>query len=155
MFMNIVIGSILVVVNLGIQVIALSLLIRFFIRRLEPSTETNQASLGTDGWILSVVMIVLLVGHLFQFATWAVLFTLLGEFEDFATAFYHSTVNFTSLGYGDIVMSEGRRLLGALEAANGVLMFGLTAGTVLSVMNHLFSRRKAMATIKESLGPKG
>lgn len=155
MFMNIVIGSILVVVNLGIQVIALSLLIRFFIRMLESSTKTSEASLGTDGWILSVVMIVLLVGHLFQFATWAVLFTWLGEFEDFATAFYHSTVNFTSLGYGDIVMSEGRRLLGALEAANGVLMFGLTAGTVLSVMNHLFSRRKAMATIKESLGPKG
>jgi len=153
--MNIVIGSILVVVNLGIQVIALSLLIRFFIRMLESSTKTSEASLTTDGWILSVVMIVLLVGHLFQFATWALLFTWLGEFEDFATAFYHSTVNFTSLGYGDIVMSEGRRLLGALEAANGVLMFGLTAGTVLSVMNHLFSRRKAMATIKESLGPKG
>ena len=154
MFMNIVIGSVMVVVNLGIQILAVSLLIRYFVRLLESEREAGPSTLATDSWILSVVMIVLLVGHLFQFATWALLFTWLGEFEDFATAFYHSTVNFTSLGYGDIVMSESRRLLGALEAANGVLMFGLTAGTVLSVMNHLFSRRKAMATIRESIGPK-
>ena len=61
----------------------------------------------------------------------------LGEFQDFATAFYHSTVNFASLGYGDLVMSEQWRLLGALEAANGVLMFGLTAGTMFSIMQNM------------------
>ena len=44
------------------------------------------------------------------------------------------------------------RLLGALEAANGVLMFGLSAGTILSVMNVLFRRRKKFATIQEKLG---
>ena len=38
-------------------------------------------------------------------------------------------------------MSPKWRLLGALEAANGVMMFGLTAGTILSVMNRQFSRR--------------
>ena len=39
-------------------------------------------------------------------------------------------------------MSESWRLLGALEAANGVLMFGLTAGLILSVMNKLSSHRQ-------------
>ena len=48
-------------------------------------------------------------------------------------------------------MSEERRLLGALEAANGVLMFGLSAGAILSVMNGLFSRRKAVAALKGGL----
>ena len=96
----------------------------------------------TDYKAISLVLLVLFVGHLLQFATWAALFLGLGEFTDFQTAFYHSTVNFTSLGYGDIVMSEQWRLLGALEAANGVLMFGLTAGTVLSVMNYLFMRQR-------------
>jgi hypothetical protein len=37
---------------------------------------------------------------------------------DYATAFYHSAVNFTTLGYGDIVMPPGWRLLSPLEAAN-------------------------------------
>lgn len=154
MFVNIVIGSLLMIANLGIQVIVFSLLIRYFIRRLESSTGDGYPTVSTDGWILSVVMAFLLLGHLFQFATWALLFVSLGEFQDFATAFYHSTVNFTSLGYGDIVMSEGRRLLGALEAANGVLMFGLSAGIILSVMNQLFSRHKAVVKIRKSLGPK-
>jgi hypothetical protein len=40
-------------------------------------------------------------------------------------------------------MNERWRLLGGLEAANGVLMFGLSAGTILSVMNQLFSRHIA------------
>jgi len=61
-------------------------------------------------------------------------------------------VNFTSLGYGDIVMSEKWRLLGALEAGNGVLMFGLSASTILSIMNALFARRKAFAGLKKSMG---
>ncbi len=69
----------------------------------------------------------------------------LGEFQDFGTAFYHSAVNFTSLGYGDIVMSEEWRLLGALEAANGVLMFGITAGLVIAVLTSNVDRRKAQA----------
>jgi hypothetical protein len=68
------------------------------------------------------------------------LFFACGEFADFATAFYHSAVNFSTLGYGDLVMSEQRRLLGALEAANGVLMFGLTTGVLYTVLNALMRR---------------
>ena len=149
MFVNLLIGTLLRIVNLGIQVLAIAYLIRFFNQRI--GTDALMPSFAADVKVLGIVMAILMVGHAFMFATWATLFVWLGEFEDFATAFYHSTVNFTSLGYGDIVMSEKRRLLGALEAANGVLMFGLSAGAILSVMNGLFSRRKGMATLKEKL----
>jgi hypothetical protein len=60
---------------------------------------------------------------------------------DYATAFYHSAVNFTTLGYGDIVMPRGWRLLGPLEAANGVLMFGLSASAMFAVTNRLLELR--------------
>jgi hypothetical protein len=63
---------------------------------------------------------------------------------DYATAFYHSTVNFTTLGYGDIVMPPIWHLLGPLEAANGVLMFGLSASaasTMFAVTNRLLELR--------------
>lgn len=146
MFANLLIGTVMIVINLAIQVLAIALLIRYFTRRID-SVQLTQTLLD-DTKTLSLVMAVLMIGHAFMFATWAALFVWLGEFEDFANAFYHSTVNFTSLGYGDIVMSEERRLLGALEAANGVLMFGLSAGAILSVMNGLFSRRKAFAALK-------
>jgi hypothetical protein len=142
-------GSVMMVVNLGILVLAVSLMIRLLTTRI--GDEPGEPTLFGDVVILSIVLGVLFFGHLLQFATWALLFTWLGEFADFATAFYHSTVNFTSLGYGDIVMSEEWRLLGALEAGNGVLMFGLSAGTILAVMNALFARRKALAGLSNSL----
>ena len=34
-----------------------------------------------------------------------------GQFETFTVAFYHSAVNYTTLGYGDMVMSKDWRLL--------------------------------------------
>jgi hypothetical protein len=74
--------------------------------------------------LLLAIMLGLLIGNLLQIALWATLFHYHGEFESFRVAFYHSVVNFTTLGYGDLVMSEGNRLLGALEALNGVLMIG-------------------------------
>jgi len=150
MLIPMLIGSVMIIVNLGILVLALSLLIRLLTNRI--GDDSPAPSLLSDVMVLSLVMAVLTFGHMMQFATWALLFTWLGEFTDFATAFYHSTVNFTSLGYGDIVMSEKWRLLGALEAGNGVLMFGLSASTILSIMNTLFARRKAFAGLKQSMG---
>ena len=82
----------------------------------------------------------MVAGTLGQIGVWASVFLVRGEFSDFATAFYHSTVNFATLGYGDIVMSEQGRLLGALEAVNGVMMFGLTTGVLFGVMNALLRR---------------
>ena len=149
MFINLLIGILMMVLNLGIQVLAIAFLIRHFNRRI--GAQTARPGPSRDVLTLSTTMAVLLVGHIFQFATWATLFVGAGEFTTFAEAFYHSTVNFTSLGYGDIVMSDGHRLLGALEAANGVLMFGLSAGTILSVMNILSSRHQGVAQLKDSL----
>ncbi|MHA3978758.1 ion channel [Halovulum sp. GXIMD14794] len=135
------IGSAMVVGNMAIQ-IAIML---FAIRRMAMMTER----LGVkQTWlfqtrILGGMVLILFFGHVLQFATWAVLFMWLGEFTDFATAFYHSAVNFTSLGYGDIVMSERWRLLGPFDAANGVLMFGLSAGAILSVMQFLMNSARS------------
>ena len=91
---------------------------------------------------LSGGMLIVFIGHLLQVGLWALLFVSIGEFEDYSMAFYHSMVNFTSLGYGDLVMSEEWRLLGAMEAAGGILMFGISTGVGLAVFTMLIQRRK-------------
>jgi Ion channel len=139
-------GSFIIIVNMGIQIVAVVLMVRYVMSRT--GKDAPEAGFATDTRMISVVLLVLFAGHLIQFAVWAGLFVSLGEFESFNTAFYHSTVNFSSLGYGDIVMGEEWRLLGALEACNGVLMFGLSGGTILAVMVHLFSRNESI------VGPK-
>jgi hypothetical protein len=79
----------------------------------------------------------MVAANLLQIALWGALFLWLGEFEEAFDAMYHSAVNFSSLGYGDIVMSANRKLLGPLEAVNGVLMLGMTAAAVMAIVQHL------------------
>ncbi|WP_460144571.1 ion channel [Pseudomonas sp. S2_A02] len=94
--------------------------------------------------LLSMVMLLMLLSNFAQIAIWAMLFTLLDEFDEFAIALYHSAVNFATLGYGDIVMSSRWRLLGPLEAANGILMFGVSTSVmtaaVMDVIKHNMER---------------
>ena len=76
-----------------------------------------------------------------EIALWAILFLLCGEFEDIGTAYYHSAVNFTTLGYGDVLLSPHWRMLGPLEAATGMLMFGVSTAMVFAVIQRLAQTR--------------
>ena len=49
---------------------------------------------------------------------------------DAQTAFYFSMVTFTSLGYGDIVLTGPMRALSAVQAANGLIIFGWTTALI-------------------------
>lgn len=91
--------------------------------------------------ILSAVMLLALVGNCLQMSIWAALFLLLGEFSDYQTALYHSAVNFVTLGYGDLVMSPRWRLLGPIEGANGILMFGLSTALMTATSIDLLKHR--------------
>lgn len=136
-----IIGCVIAAITVAIQVYALVVLLRFLMRRIE-RTPSEQRSTSFEFHIIAGAMAVMFFGHMFQVAVWALLFVQLGEFGEFATAFYHSMVNFSSLGYGDIVMSEQWRLLGAIEASVGVLMFGLTAGIMIAVIQGLLSHHR-------------
>ncbi len=144
MLLPLLLGSATVFVSMAIQVAVVVVMLRYLLRIV--NKQQRSSGFGFDTYVISIVLLILFVGHLAQIGIWALLFMYLGEFSDFLTAFYHSAVNFASLGYGDIVMSEKWRLLGALEASNGVLMFGLSAGTMLAVMTNLFSRHRTSST---------
>jgi hypothetical protein len=81
------------------------------------------------------------VAHLIEIALWAVLLIICGEFQEFGNAFYHSAVNYTTLGYGDLLLTPSWRLLGPLEAANGALMFGVSTAMVFAVIQRLLLAR--------------
>ncbi len=87
------------------------------------------------------VMTLLLVGNILQIAVWAQLFVVLGEFQKFEAAFYHSAVNFATLGYGDMVMSAKHKLLGPLEAVNGALMIGISTGALIAAFQDASKKR--------------
>jgi hypothetical protein len=133
------IGSGIFTATVVIQALAIMALLDFLRRRMRLKKFHENLLVATGA--LSGGMLIVFVGHLLQVGLWALLFVGLGEFESYATAFYHSMVNFTSLGYGDLVMSEDWRLLGAMEAAGGILMFGVSTGVGLAVVTSLIQRR--------------
>jgi hypothetical protein len=133
------VAAVVLPVTLMIQAIAHALTVRFLIWLLRVGYA------GPTFWhnliVTMGVTLILLTALLAQVAVWAGAFLLCGAQSDYATAFYHSAVNFTTLGYGDIVMAAGWRLLGPLEAANGVLQFGLSASAMSAVTHRLLELR--------------
>ena len=98
--------------------------------------------------LLAAVMLIVTIGSLLQVAIWGGLFLLLGEFDQPEKALYYSAVNFSTLGYGDIVMSERWRLLGPLEAMNGILMFGVSTAVMTAAVNYVVRQNRALGTGK-------
>ena len=95
--------------------------------------------------LLSVVMLIVTIGSLLQVMIWALLFMALGEFTEPEAAMYYSMVNFSTLGYGDIVMSERWRMLGPLEAMNGILMFGVSTAVMTAAVNYVVRQNRLKA----------
>jgi Ion channel len=87
-----------------------------------------------DVAIVCITTLLASAAHLFEITIWALVFVFCGEFAQFAGAFYHSATNYTTLGYGDVVMTPSWRLLGPLEAADGMLMFGVSTAIIVSVV---------------------
>jgi hypothetical protein len=103
--------------------------------------------------LLAAIMMIMTIGSLLQVMIWAGLFMLLGEFDQPEAALYYSAVNFSTLGYGDIVMSERWRLLGPLESFNGILMFGVSTALMTAAINSM--ARQHLAGAKKVQGESG
>lgn len=95
-----VVGVVAVICTIMVHALPLSATVNF-VRR-----ETKLGRAGTDFWIdmgiVALAILYALAAHLMEIALWAVLYVICGEFADFGTAYYHSAVNYTSLGYSTV-----------------------------------------------------
>jgi hypothetical protein len=91
--------------------------------------------------VMAIVTLITAAAHLTLIALWAAAFLLCGQASTFETAFYLSAQSYTAVGYGDVAMSERWRLLGPLEATNGLLFFGLSTAVLFAIMSRLIAHR--------------
>ena len=130
-------------VTIGIHAVALGGTVRFI--RSEYQLRRAGVRFWADVVIVAGVIMLALIAHLVAITIWAVLYYVCGEFTGLDLSFYHSAMNYTSLGYGDIVMSASWKLFGPLEGADGLLMFGLSTAMIFAVIQRLFQTRVAAA----------
>nr|WP_321456674.1 ion channel [uncultured Cohaesibacter sp.] len=75
-------------------------------------------------WLMVATVLGVFVIHALQIWVWAVTYWAVGALHEFDEALYFSTVTFSTLGYGDIILSERWRILGALEGIAGFIYIG-------------------------------
>ena len=94
---------------------------------------------------LSLLMFILFSGimllHVGETTIWATFYHRRELFPDFETSLYFSLVSYTTIGYGDVLLPQRWRLLGALEGVSGVLLCGISTAFIFAVMNAMFKAR--------------
>jgi voltage-gated potassium channel len=98
------------------------------------------------GWLTAEIRIaravsVLLLLHLVEACVWAAVYRLFGLLPDMETAVYFSITSYTTVGYGDVVLPAQWRLLGPIEAAVGILMFGWSTGIMVTAISRIYGDR--------------
>jgi hypothetical protein len=75
---------------------------------------------------------------------WALVYLynpLITTLPDLETAFYFSMVTFTTLGYGDVVLTGQWRALASIQAANGVIVFGWTTALIFYFIQQVYGKK--------------
>ena len=83
----------------------------------------------------AIVFVVLGLVAILTIEIWlyGIVYLSLGVLPDFESALYFSTASFTTIGYGDVVLEKSWRLFGAVEGANGLLLFGWSTAFLIAV----------------------
>jgi len=131
MLLNIVVAVILLMATCGMHILAM-MLVMHLVRRESGGLRKRLRKIRS--YLVAEVVLVLAFVSVLEVLLWAVTYMAIGEIQDLEPAFYFSMVTFTTLGYGDIVLDEGWRLLASFEAATGIIMFGWTTAILISVV---------------------
>ena len=91
--------------------------------------------------LLSVLVAWLFLAIVLEALMWALFYLanpLITALPDLETAFYFSMVTFTTLGYGDVLLTGPWRTLASMQAANGVIIFGWTTAQIFYYIQRLY-----------------
>jgi len=110
--------------------------------RRAPSAEKPAAVIPLTRLVSGLLLL-----HLLEVSLWAGAFTVFDLLPDFETSMYFSLTSFTTVGYGDVVLTTPWRLIGPIEAAVGVLMLGWSTSFIVAGVQRIYSGRLETPTM--------
>lgn len=90
--------------------------------------------------ILAIVVLAVSVTLIVEIWIWALFYLLIGAIKSLEEALYFSTSTFTTVGYGDLVLTENWRLLSSIEAMDGFLLFGWSTAFIFEVGSRIYRK---------------
>ena len=89
--------------------------------------------------IMGAITFTITILHAAEAGIWALAYKSLGALPDYGTAMLYSLNAVTSYGHTNISLNEYWHLLGALEALNGWLLFGLSTAFLFGMIQKVWS----------------
>jgi hypothetical protein len=127
----------LIVVNVVIHVIGLGLINESVVRVLSGARQRRRF-MPTFALVMGVPALLATVLHGIEAATWATAYLLLGALPNTKSAILYSLSAMTSYGHANLFLEEQWQLMGALEALNGMLLFGLTTAFLFAMIQKVW-----------------
>ena len=139
MLTEISVAALIVAVCLLLHVAGLLLMAEWLLRRRE-YLERKGARVR-----YAIVLVLLFLGimllHLLETSMWAIFYYSRALFNDLETSLYFSLTSYTTIGYGDVLLPQKWRLLGAIEGVTGVLFCGISTAFIFAVMSAMLQSR--------------
>ena len=129
-------GGLLIILTVIIHATSLSVILSTIEKIAPLCTRLKRRFYAVFLMVLTVLMVFFV--HIIEIWLWAGFYLLIDALPDFETALYFSTTSFTTVGYGDIVLSDKWRLLSSFQAANGFMLFGWSTAFIYEVMSKLY-----------------
>jgi hypothetical protein len=135
-------GGAVSVVNIAIHALVMTLVVRIAQRASDRAKYASRPSMLLVKVTVPTV-VALMVAHASEVVGWAVSYSLVGATPADADRVYFAFVNYTTLGYGDIVPVQRWRLLGPMTAMNGVLLFGWSTALIFEVLRRTIAQGRS------------
>lgn len=132
-------GLILIVSTVVLHAYSLGLLNKLVIARLR-SGEKLLHRLPVSSFLIGGTAFLATVLHAVEAYIWATAYRLLGALADYKSAMLYSLNAMTSYGHENLRLNDQWEMLGAVEALNGLILFGLTTAFLFTVLNRAWLR---------------
>jgi hypothetical protein len=88
--------------------------------------------------VIGITTILATVLHATEAGMWAIAYRALGALPDNRTAILYSLSAMTAYGHAELFLADHWRLMGALEALNGLILFGLTTAFLYGMIQRVW-----------------
>jgi hypothetical protein len=130
-------GVPIIVLTVVIHVFSLGLINQRGVRRLSGMTERRYPMLGF-AQVMGTTTLLAIMLHAVEAGIWALSYQFLGALPDYKSAMLYSLNAITSYGHENLTLDSHWRLMGAIEALNGWLLFGLTTAFLFGMIQKVW-----------------
>ncbi|HUN59386.1 MAG TPA: hypothetical protein VMU41_14840 [Candidatus Binataceae bacterium] len=129
----------LIVITVVIHVYGLSLIAEFLSESVE-GRKFRHSFIGVIG--LTALLATAL--HGIEGVIWAVAFRLVGALSDANSAMLYSIGAMTTFGHANLYLEKRWQMMGALEALNGIILFGITTAFMFAIIQRVWPLRRTI-----------